>query len=334
MAPDGAPIDMDRHRATIVKILRILFSRRRLSTTQAVCQHEPCPTCVDTHGPQIAWFLERQEPVHMFLPGFPCKSPNLERVTGSLPDLGEWLSLHHLQMLCERVAAVYQPGAKLSICADGRVFGDVVGVPDGDISRYAQALETMLEKLGGDTIDRFDLDQVFAGVAPEERRRAFLDEAEITIDDIRACERGDAGIASAIQRFREMAHQDLVLLEPTLDPKTLRERSEVAAYEIVRRSHAWTALLRKKFPRSVRLSIHPQHEHSTKIGVHLIRTMDEWTTAWHGAVLYFGDEPICVASALARATGARLVYRSNRPSHYVLDPSSDWARGGLASRDV
>src|SRR5205807_2343539 len=66
-------------------------------------------------------FVLADEPVHFVLPAFPVKSPSRRKTFGPLPDLAEELALSFLQSVCDEVADVHRPGAKITICSDGRV---------------------------------------------------------------------------------------------------------------------------------------------------------------------------------------------------------------------
>lgn len=69
-------------------------------------------------------FVLRGERVEFCLPAFPCKSSNLEKVGGTMPDRGEQLALEHLHSFVESIEKIYEPGAKLWIISDGHVFSD------------------------------------------------------------------------------------------------------------------------------------------------------------------------------------------------------------------
>ena len=71
--------------------------------------------------------IKQNQPIEFLLPAFPCKSPNLDKVTGKLPDAGELYALQHLNNICRQVSFLYQPGCHIRIWFDGRVFGDLIG---------------------------------------------------------------------------------------------------------------------------------------------------------------------------------------------------------------
>lgn len=69
-------------------------------------------------------FVRRQARVEFCLPAFPCKSSNLDKIVGVVPDRGEQLALENLHSFVEAVERIYEPGAKLWIVSDGHVFSD------------------------------------------------------------------------------------------------------------------------------------------------------------------------------------------------------------------
>jgi pyoverdine/dityrosine biosynthesis protein Dit1 len=76
-----------------------------------------------TFLPILTKMVQNRSPVQLVLPAFPFKSPNsVEKVLGVLPDKGEEVSLAHLQGLCDAIADVYEPGARLTIVSDGIVY--------------------------------------------------------------------------------------------------------------------------------------------------------------------------------------------------------------------
>ena len=93
----------------------------------------------------------------------------------------------------------------------------------------------------------------------------------------------------------------------------IRKQTRARAYEVVRRSDAWGALVAVAFPAALRLSIHPQPDVSSKIGLHLLATEDAWLTPWHGCAVLKGER----FELAKRATfpDAEVVEERGRPSY-------------------
>ena len=123
-------------------IMDLLKLYRRVSFDDP-CAKSACSLCHRAHAERILAFMRRQEPIHFVLPAFPAKSPNKKKVIGDLPDLGERLALGNLEELCIRIQGIYSPGARLTICTDGHVFADLVGLSDDTVLLYLESLKAM-----------------------------------------------------------------------------------------------------------------------------------------------------------------------------------------------
>jgi pyoverdine/dityrosine biosynthesis protein Dit1 len=106
-------------------------------------------------------FVAANEPIHFLLPAFPAKSPNPQKVLGRLPDMAEETALRFLERVSDELKHLYSPGAQISICSDGRVFSDLVGVTDEDVSNYSVELRLMMERISARALDFFSMEDLF-----------------------------------------------------------------------------------------------------------------------------------------------------------------------------
>jgi pyoverdine/dityrosine biosynthesis protein Dit1 len=113
------------------------------------------------HLAQIHQSVQQNQPLTLILPAFPAKSPNLAKVLGHTPDLGEELSLQFLQQICNRIKQMYAPGAQLLLCTDGRVFNDAVGIKEEHVTLYQNEMDHLIHRLKLDQIKVFNLDHVW-----------------------------------------------------------------------------------------------------------------------------------------------------------------------------
>ncbi|HEX8336373.1 MAG TPA: L-tyrosine/L-tryptophan isonitrile synthase family protein, partial [Pyrinomonadaceae bacterium] len=146
--------------ATAERILRTLFRHRRLQPDAGACAENPCEQCLGLHLPKVRRFVAGSEPVHLLLPAFPAKSPNRSKVLGSLPDMAEELALGFLEGVCREIKEFYPPGARVTVCSDGRVFSDLVGVREADVTEYGREIASMLGRLGADSLDTLNLEDL------------------------------------------------------------------------------------------------------------------------------------------------------------------------------
>ena len=299
-------------------ILRDLFRHRRLQPGAGKCADHPCAECLALHLPTVEACLQANRPIHLVLPAFPAKSANLKKVTGPLPDFGEELALRFLQQRCDAIAEQYPPGAKLTICSDGRVFSDLVGVEDADVTAYRHRLLEMIDDMKLTAIDVFDLDDVHPD-SDYDAMRKWL--SETYAEPLEALKKRTQQFQHAQQMFNgihRFLFEDMAERDTGMSRTKLRNHCKDLAYEVIRRSNAWSRLVSVIFPDSLRLSIHPQPPHSEKIGILLTPAEDPWLTPWHGVALLRSDQFVLTRRSEAEKLGAEMIYKADQPSHFEL----------------
>jgi pyoverdine/dityrosine biosynthesis protein Dit1 len=168
-----------------IDIIRLILSRRR---TLAPCPPD-CAVCVERYLPAIARFTARGAPLELVLPSFPAKAPSAAKVLGRLPDKAEEVALRSVAAFCDAIAAIYPPGARFTICSDGRVFGDLVGVSDADVSEYTRHLRAMIDGLGLRPISVYTLDDAYPDLDPDLdldcMRARLIEDHGIPVEEVR-----------------------------------------------------------------------------------------------------------------------------------------------------
>lgn len=311
---------VSRHQQLALGILAEVFARRRLLSSER--EKNPLPAIeAAPHLPKILGAIEQGKPLRMVLPAFPAKSPSRDKTLSHLPDHGEELALRNLDDLCRRIAGIYEPGARIVVCSDGRVFADVVRIPDPHVTEYNAALRDIARDLQLDHLDFFDLDDVYEGVKDYAILREDLmvqyGEALKPLQE-RCRTQAEAGeMYRGITRF---LFEDFCGLPEfaTLSRTGIQNIARINAYRVIQRSNAWGRLLADLLPDTVRLSIHPQFRLSEKIGINLIAQADGWATPWHSVVLKRGDRVSLLPRKEAERLNAALIYRNGRPSHYQM----------------
>lgn len=299
-------------RQTAREILIRLFADNRVlpGTPQGLT-----PAAEALHLPRIESFVRTGAPIELVLPAFPAKAPNPLKVLGSLPDLAEQRGLERLSELLDAVTEVWKPGAHLTICSDGHVFSDVVGVGDAEVDAYRDAL---LSSMSDPRISWFDLAAAFGDEAPSALRLRLLERYAEPLEALRARAEQVCPLSVQIDGIHRFLVEDELALHPGMSRSQAKKQTRARAYEVVRRSEAWGALITDVFPSAIRLSIHPQPDPSTKIGINLLGVKDPWMTPWHGAVLVGRDGSILMRRDEAEALGARVIHEEGRPSHLEL----------------
>ena len=312
------------------QVLKLVFRHRRLLSDTDPCAEEPCPMCLAPHLQKVEFFMEQGKPLHFVIPAFPVKSPNPQKVLSRLPDMGEQIALQFLQSLCEQIRELYTPGARITICSDGRVFSDLIHVSDEDVTTYSQELRKTLDEIGADAIDLFNLEDFFGELSFDEMRQQLdLDYAD-SLENLRNLVKNDFSYRQLFNGIHRFLFEDHLFLQASKSRNKLRAECKEFAYGVIQRSNAWSSLVGKQFPHAIRLSIHPQPYHSEKIGIQLLESSDVWGTPWHNVAVYDGKQFQLMKRSEAESIGASLVWRNNRPSHFVLSNTSQFLQQEVA----
>jgi pyoverdine/dityrosine biosynthesis protein Dit1 len=303
-----------------MRILEVVFAHRRLLPGEHDKLYMPSAEAAP-HMPKVLKAIKAGKTVRMVLPAFPAKSPSRKKTLSHLPDHGEELALRNLNNLCDRIGQIYEPGARIVICSDGRVFADVVRIPDPHVTEYNAALRQLAAARGLSNIEFFDLDDVFSGLKDyailREDLMVLYGEATQPLRE-RCKTQPEAGeMYRGITRF---LLEDFSGLDEFshLSRSAIQNIARTSAYRVIQRSNAWGRLLADRLSDAVRLSIHPQFRLSEKIGINLIAQADGWATPWHSVVLESRDGVRLVSRTHAEKLNAALMYRDGRPSHYQL----------------
>jgi len=300
-------------------VLRRVFRHRRL-LPDSPCAEAPCGQCFALHVLKARHFIAAGAPVHFVLPAFPAKSPSPRKVLGKLPDKAEELALEYLEAACAEVREIYPPGARITICSDGRAFGDLVGVEDDDVSAYGREIQAIIERRSLGSLNTFHMEDLF-DTAEFGRMRELLsvhygEPLERIEQQIRDFPRHRA-LFNGIHRFM---FEERVDQEGAASRTQVREACKELAVRVIQRSDAWGRLVAESFPLALRLSIHPQAPHSEKIGILLGEAEDVWLTPWHGAAVKRGGVfTLNRASDALSQPGARVIVEAGRPSHVEVD---------------
>jgi pyoverdine/dityrosine biosynthesis protein Dit1 len=304
---------------TINAIMKNLIALRRAYPEKLSCTHAHQSDCFFIHEQKLAASIASQQPIRFILPAFPAKSPNPNKTATAMPDLGERLALKSLNQLCKKIHAVYPLGVEIVICSDGRVFNDLVKVSDNDVNAYAQAIQEIIYQDHLSYLTTFSLDNYYCQLPYEVMREKLMYEFGESLTTLKERVKNldhDKKLFNGIHRF---IFEDQHALFSTLTKNKIRTQTKTIAYEVIRRSNAWSRLLEKHFPEAVRLSIHPQLCGSEKFGILLLKSEDAWATPWHRVVVQQGHDHVLARKATALQNGAKPVYINQTFSHYVMD---------------
>ncbi len=308
-------------------ILGSIMQFLRTMSADISCASSPCPACIAPHMHKVVSAINQQKPITFVLPAFPGKSPNLEKVLGPLPDMAEKLALRFLNDLSHKIKELYEPGAQIILCSDGRVFSDIVGMQEEDVTNYQNELDKIIENSDFTNISKFNLDIFCKGKTFLQMRNDLMEQYGQSLDALQAKVRRGGKHSENLEdseAHRMYCGITRFLFEDSLYPGQTKSRtaiqkdSKIRAYEVIRRSNAWSQLIAERFPNAVRLSIHPQTCGAEKLGIRFIGT-ESWMTPWHGVVVNTAQGFVLMKRWEAEKLSAQLVKDSEGlPSHYQL----------------
>lgn len=233
--------------------------------------------------------IAKSEELVFLLPAFPAKSPSPAKTSGAMPDLGEVLALQGLHELCTKMSKIYQPGARIVICSDGRVFSDVVKVSDKEISEYQKGIAEIVKEFNLTKISIFALDDLYADKTADQMRDILLNTYAKSVEDMRNLVLLKDDYKKLFNGLHKFLLEDELELNPTISKNKASQETKLRTYELMRRSDAWSELLNGVFPDELRLSIHPYKIEHEKFGIKLISSSSKWATPWHNVTVKIRD---------------------------------------------
>ena len=328
IAQRGQPVTSRSNNDTMQvakKILAEVMVFRRTLNTDNKCEKINCVKCTSPHLEKIISAVTQRKPITFVLPAFPGKSPNLEKVLGHLPDYGEQLALDFLSALCQKIKSIYTPGSEMIVCSDGRVFSDVVGMNESHVTAYQVELSRLIKQNSLKHISTFNLDDAYSALSFNQMREQLMNKYGQTLDALKLKVRNGAkSSATPTEQDANRMYCGITrfLFEDAMHANQLKSRTAIQkeakakAYEVIRRSNAWSQLIASYYPDAVRLSIHPQSCESDKLGIRLVG-QETWMTPWHGVAVESKKGYFLLKRKEAEKLGAKLVYATNgQPSHY------------------
>jgi pyoverdine/dityrosine biosynthesis protein Dit1/AcrR family transcriptional regulator len=295
------------------EILKVIFNHRKTIASENECSAGNCATCFALHSPTIAYFVASKQPIHFILPAFPAKSPNPSKVLGKLPDLGEEIALVNLQGLCDEIKAVYPAGAFLTICSDGRIFSELVGVTEEDVTAYVLETRAMIARLGLQSLEILNLEDLLPAQSIDASKSYIMASFAEPLEDYQSKISQDGDFKALFNGMHRFIAEDRAAMDPAQSKSQVKADSKRIALEVIRHSNAWTRFIMQVYPAAVRLSIHPYPAHSPKIGIRLTKAADNWITPWHGVIALEADGYVLMKRGTAEQAGAQVVERHDRP---------------------
>ncbi|SCU88679.1 LANO_0D02784g1_1 [Lachancea nothofagi CBS 11611] len=251
---------------------------------------------------RVKYFTDRYLTIECILPAFPCKSSNVDKVHGAVPDKGEELALRRLIMATQEVQGFYPPGMKVWIVSDGHVFSDCIGVDDDVVDAYTAKLHDLYRTIAspatdaigfvgltelfftGETMLDFDEDMVCDVDLPHYTGSKISENSELSRKILmKGFDTDDGRLRQQIlmpghprlhlfRGFSKFMMDDLSQLThfKTSSKKCFKKVVSKVAFEMIKRNDSYSNLVELIFPRHMRFSIHAHTNAGPKFGVKII----------------------------------------------------------------
>lgn len=108
---------------------------------------------------KLNYFISQSLPIQFTILGFPFKIPVPLKTNRTHPDMGELLSLSHLEDICKTITKIYNPGAHISVFAEG-VFGKFNGTAVEEYRNYKSTLDLFTKKFHLNHLSIHHLDEM------------------------------------------------------------------------------------------------------------------------------------------------------------------------------
>jgi L-tyrosine isonitrile synthase len=306
---------MSQAEITARKILALLLANKRHAKPKMnECHSNFCLSCHLPHLEQVMFAVKTQQPITLILPAFPAKSSNRQKTISAKPDLGEIMGLSNLNTLCGTINELHSPGVTLLICSDGRVFNDLVLVSDENVDLYQQGIKDIIKNRQLTHLNTFSLDEVYNTRDYVRMREQLMNEFGESLDALKRRLHHDEALLYQFNGIHRFVLEDQLFLKLNQSKNQTRKEAKEVAYDVIRRSNAWSRLLENYFPQGVRLSIHPQPCGSEKLGIQFLPATNRWATPWHNVLLKNHQGWQLVKRAEAERIGATF-----HQDHYVLE---------------
>ena len=278
-----------------------------------------CSVCILKLAEQIKKKMIQEQFIHFVLPAFPAKSANRNKTLSELPDLGEALALNRLQTLMDAIKQCYAPGARLTICSDGYVFNDIVGVSDENVAHYKQKLVAMCQDASLNDIYFFDLLDAYNTNSLDELRSQLLEDYADDINHIKYLVKNNLVEQNLFNGLHRFLYDDFTYLWNDKTKSQIRKKTHLKTYQTIQRSHAWSNLVKKFFPDAIRLSIHPYSCASSKLSFQLLPSQNKWATPWHNVVVKYQHGFELMKKKEAIQLGAKFISGDSIQQHFVME---------------
>lgn len=284
---------------------------------------------------RVREYISQNEPITMVLPAFPWKNPNLDKVLGSDPDLGEELGLSRLNDICQEISKFYPYGARLMLICDVPVYNDLVGVSDEVAYDYGLRLRELAHEkkfssiqfirlmdlmgLGdGEKISKPDYLELVPTVRERLMSSDYFDQSFNIDTELETNPDTKATFDGFFSRISEDLKWGKGLDAAAVAADQAAYDAEVARVvkAMIQRLIAYEKLINVTLGSHIRLSIHPSIG-KNKISIPLLPQAEEFgDMPWHASVLVLPNGEVKTGDAKDFRDKYEIIKKNGRPYYF------------------
>lgn len=283
---------------------------------------QPLPTDqFETMGKEVLMnkmrpFVEHNEPILFSMLGYPMKSPNhRDKVLGSMPDMGEEVSLKNFARFNHEIRKIHTPGARVTIISDGYIFNDLMEVTDGEVQEYGEINEDITKLM---PIEWYTAKDFYPKrLSTNEIRDKVVSQFGISDEELERRILLDPDVKSLYLGMIKFMNLDIAIRDfPS------KNQLQVAAKKLARammlRNEAYSAMIRQEFGDHIRLSMHPSINNGTKFSFQLIPSLNAHHSPWHSCLVVKQDGTMqTMHKKDAIEQGFEIVSKDGRPYYFT-----------------
>lgn len=280
------------------------------------------PTSIDEYettgkpilASQIEYHIANNQPISFAMLGLPFKSINhTDKVLGSLPDLGEELTVKNFEAFNAEIQKHYANGIRIYVASDGYAFNDILGVSNTEVDEYKRI---NLEFRSNGTLTILDLNDMYVAGSIEDKRARLMQQFGYSWERIQQEMLFNPDVNMLYKGM--MRFMDEELADKPYDSGNQRHKTaKKLAREMMLRNEAFNNLVRKELPNHIRLSMHQSVNNGYKYSFKLIPGNNTHHSPWHSAIVMRGTEAITMHKADAQHAGYTLVSKAGQPYNFV-----------------
>lgn len=269
---------------------------------------------------KVEGFVSHNRPIQFFMLGYPFKSLNhRDKTIGTMPDLGEELSLKNFTTFNNAVKTVYAPGVEVHIASDGYVFNDILGESDHTVREYQEINEhfavggpVRIHNLG----DFYGMRNINrSGIAA--LREKFMEQWAITEAQLEDRILNDPDTTMLYRGMSIFMEEELAVKDYNSNNQR-HKAAKILTREMMRRNEAYGSMVLREFADMIKLSMH----NSTNVKKFAFNLYPMNTivhgSPWHTALLVKADGSMeTVKRRQAELAGYDLMWKDNQPYYFL-----------------